>query len=67
MQVLVYLVEEFVLPNLKAWVGLGVLLANGFLADKGITVDEEGINALALGVSSVVSAFLVWLVPNRGA
>jgi hypothetical protein len=62
-----YLVYDVVLPNAKAWVALLVTAANAVLVQKGVTVDAEGVDALAAGIAAVASAVLVWLVPNKGA
>lgn len=59
-------VKNFVLVNAKAVAGLLVGALVTFLASQGVDLDNDTQVALATAVSGVLTALVVWLVPNKG-
>lgn len=57
--------KETILKTAKAWVALAVAAGVTWLAQKGIVIPPETSEAVVLAITGLLTAFFVWLVPNR--
>jgi hypothetical protein len=60
------LIAKLVLPNAKAIVAFLVASVATWLQTKGVVFEPDTVDALTSGVVGLVTALLVWFVPNKG-
>ena len=54
-----------ILSSAKAWVALLVAGLVTWLAQRGIAIPPETSDMIVLAVTGLLTAFFVWLVPNK--